>query len=62
MMKSPEGTLVNCDWEDALFHAAEKIAKVSMTVVAFSKFIDLSLNFFVMWDLLKIECTNISAD
>lgn len=27
MMKSPEGQLVNCDWEDALFCAAEKIAR-----------------------------------
>ncbi|XP_067928049.1 NADH-ubiquinone oxidoreductase 75 kDa subunit, mitochondrial-like [Watersipora subatra] len=28
MMRSPEGQLVNCDWEDALFCAAEKISKV----------------------------------
>jgi len=28
MVKSPEGYLENCDWEDALFCAAEKITRV----------------------------------
>lgn len=35
MMKSPDGNLVNCDWEDALFCAAEKIAQVGWHCVLF---------------------------